>query len=99
MSNGGDNMNTIIQPKTKKLKGMRRTIARRMHESLTSTAQLTLHTTMEIPELVRFKKENEISYTDLFVKATALALKKHQNMNVSLIDNVLHEWPIINIGL
>lgn len=87
------------QAKTKKLKGMRRTIARRMHESISSTAQLTLHSTLEIPELVNYKKETGYSYTDLFVKATALALAKHPHMNVSLVDKVIYEWPMINIGL
>lgn len=92
-------MTTKVVPKKRKLRGMRRTIARRMHESLSSTAQLSLHSTIEITELVQYKKESNHSYTDLFVKATALALTKHPNINVSLIDNVIHEWPSINIGL
>src|SRR5690606_32714697 len=61
--------------------------------------QLTLHSTMEIPELVSFKKEREVSYTDLFVKAVALALKDHPNLNASLKDKEIQIWPSINIGL
>jgi len=90
---------TEMKPQTQKLKGMRRTIAKRMHESISGTAQLTLHATMEIPELVAFKKEQNVSYTDLFVKAAALALKKHPNINASLMEREIQLWPNINVGL
>ncbi|WP_203556076.1 2-oxo acid dehydrogenase subunit E2 [Bacillus sp. B15-48] len=92
-------MTKVKESKTIKLRGMRRTIAKRMFESISSSAQLTLHSTMEIPELAAFKKEHHLSYTDLFLKAVALTLKNHPNLNASLVDNVIHLWPTINIGL
>ncbi|RDW21395.1 dihydrolipoamide acyltransferase [Oceanobacillus arenosus] len=92
-------MNEAIQPKTIKVKGMRKTIARRMHESLATTAQLTLHSTIEIPELVAFKQKQSVSYTDLFVKASSMALKKHPALNATMIDNSIQQWSNTNIGL
>ncbi|MFD1039379.1 dihydrolipoamide acetyltransferase family protein [Virgibacillus byunsanensis] len=87
------------KPVTRKVKGMRRTIARRMHESLSETAQLTLHTRLEIPELVAFKKENSVSYTDLFLKASAVALRDNPSLNATMIDNTINVYATVNIGV
>lgn len=93
-------MEVGIIPESYKVKGMRRTIARRMHQSISTTAQLTLHTTIEIPELVSFKKSHPvITYTDLFVKATAMALMKHPRLNATFIEDTIQLWPSANIGL
>jgi pyruvate dehydrogenase E2 component (dihydrolipoamide acetyltransferase) len=93
-------MGTDVIPETYKVKGIRRTIARRMQQSISSSAQLTLHTTIEIPELVSFKKMHPgITYTDLFVKATAMALMKHPRLNATFMEDTIQVWPSANIGL
>ena len=72
------------------VKGMRRTIARRMHSSLQTSAQLTMDMEVIMDECVRmreqliteWKAENiRPTYTDLVVKAVAKALQKHTRMN------------------
>ena len=85
------------------LTGMRATIAKRMHQSLQEMAQLTLHTEADVTELValrqRLKQEHPITYTDLIMRASALALAQHPRMNARLDGDVIQLLPEINIGM
>jgi pyruvate dehydrogenase E2 component (dihydrolipoamide acetyltransferase) len=82
---------------------MRRTIARRMVESLQTAAQLTLMSEADVTELValreRLREQYDVSYTDLIVKAAALALAEHPRMNARLVGDELHLVREINIGV
>ncbi len=70
---------------------MRAIIARRMLESLHTTAQLTLTTEADMAEAVRLREEIapelerrdgvSVTYTDLVVRAAALALREHPALN------------------
>ncbi|UCC50239.1 MAG: 2-oxo acid dehydrogenase subunit E2 [Anaerolineaceae bacterium] len=83
--------------------GMRATIAQRMHQSLQDMAQITLHTEADATELValrnRLKHSQPVTYTDLFVKASALALRQHPQLNATLDGDIIKILPEINIGL
>lgn len=83
--------------------GMRATIARRMHQSLQDMAQLTLHTEADATELValrnRLKQSLAVTYTDLIIKASALALRQHPRLNVMLEGDRITLLPEIHIGL
>lgn len=83
--------------------GMRAAIARRMHESLHSMAQLTLHTEVDVTELVRLREELKtqlaVTYTDLIVRACVLALRRHPHLNATLEGEVIHLLPQLNIGV
>lgn len=92
-------MDNRLEPETRKVKGMRRTIARRMHDSLTTTAQLTLNSTMEISKLVDYKNKLGTSYNDLFIQATATALTRHPHLNATMVDNAINVYSTVNIGL
>lgn len=93
-------MNYINDSESIKMNRMRRTIAMRMKESLANSAQLTLHSTILIPELVSFKEKNKgISFNDLFLKATALALVKHPRLNATVTENMINQWKKVNIGI
>ena len=85
------------------LTGMRATIARRMRESLQNMAQLTLHTEADVTELValreHLKKDVPLTYTDLIVRACALALREHPRLNATLKGQVIHLLPNVNIGI
>lgn len=89
--------------KTLPLSGARGTIARRMHDSLQSMAQLTLHTEAEVTELVALreslKAHTPLTYTDLIVRACALALRQHPRLNATLEGETIRLLPQINIGL
>ncbi|WP_226925040.1 dihydrolipoamide acetyltransferase family protein [Georgenia thermotolerans] len=83
------------------LTGMRGTIARRMHESLQSTAQLTLVTTADVTELVEYREslERRPTYTDFVVKAAALALREHPRLNATIDGDRIRLLPDVHIGI
>ncbi len=83
--------------------GMRATIARRMRESLQSTAQVTLHTEADVTELVEWYQqhasEHGITYTDFIVRACALALREHPRLNAVLEADHIRLLPEVHIGV
>ncbi|GAB4446481.1 MAG: hypothetical protein Kow0031_29110 [Anaerolineae bacterium] len=85
------------------LAGMRAAIAQRMHQSLQEMAQLTLHTEADVTELVArreaLKQQHGVTYTDLIVRACALALKAHPRLNARLAGNSIELLPEVHIGL
>jgi pyruvate dehydrogenase E2 component (dihydrolipoamide acetyltransferase) len=85
------------------LSRMRSTIASRMVSSLQSTAQLTLTTTVDVTDLVAYRETVEgpgrPSYTDLVVKAAAVALRRHPGLNASLEGERILLWPHVNVGI
>lgn len=94
---------SLPQGETIPLSGARGTIARRMHDSLHSMAQLTLHTEADVTELVALreslKAHTPLTYTDLIVRACALALRQHPRLNATLEGETIRLLSQINIGL
>jgi pyruvate dehydrogenase E2 component (dihydrolipoamide acetyltransferase) len=86
---------------------LRRLIAERMLTSHRSTAPVTLTTTIDATELVRFRqrcqeaKSGDLvpTYTDLFVRLTALALEKHPLLNSRWEDERVVASQEISIGI
>ncbi|MEW6308810.1 MAG: dihydrolipoamide acetyltransferase family protein [Bacillota bacterium] len=88
---------------------MRLTIARRMFESLQTTAQSTLTREVNASELVRFREAIvvgfnrdfgvKLTYTDLFLRAVALALRAHPGINVSFDGQSTTVHAEINLGV
>lgn len=93
------------QPITKEIPftGPRALIAKRMLESIQGMAQLTLHTEADVTELVdlreSLKKQYLLTYTDLIVRACALALEQHPHINVTLDGDRIRILPEIHIGI
>jgi len=85
------------------LRGMRKIIAERMHQSLHETAQLTITSEADVTPATelreRLKREFDFTYTDLMIQAAARALLKHQRMNARLEENHLVIASDANIGL
>jgi pyruvate dehydrogenase E2 component (dihydrolipoamide acetyltransferase) len=103
---------SLIQGKTVKqsipLKAMRKAIADHMVRSLATAAQLTFLGEADMTEIVRlrevFKKKQDpvaqkITYTEMLVAVLARTLKRHPDINCSIIDNELKIWEDINIGV
>jgi len=94
-------------PKAIPFSGMRESIAEMMAHSLRSMAQLTMTTSVDVTELKRTRKaligrwDRKISYTDLLVKAVAVALREHPMLGAQLDEQagqiVLPE--AINVGV
>lgn len=85
---------------------MRAVIARRMHDSLQKTAQLTLHGDVDAGPLVAAREElrrrpghEGIGYNDLVLHAVARTLPRHPHLNATLEDNVISLWQSINLGV
>ncbi len=81
---------------------VRRTIARRLTESHTETAPVTLSTDADATDFVALRAELDIpllTYNDLFVKVTALALADHPDLNASWQDGSVRRHEEIHIGI
>ena len=85
------------------LRGMRKTIAERMHQSLRDTAQLTITSEADVTAATelreRLKREFDFTYTDLLIQAVARALMRHPRMNARLEANHIVTLDHANIGL
>jgi len=85
------------------MRGMRKTIAERMHQSLRDTAQLTITSEADVTPATelreRLKRELDFTYTDLLIQASARALLKHPRMNARLEGNAIVPSSEVNIGL
>ncbi len=87
------------------LVGMRQAIATTMVDSLHSMAQLTLTSRadatslMTLRDMLRQRWDDRISYTDLIVKAVAVALAEHPLLNSTLSGGEIVLREEINIGV
>lgn len=96
------------------LSGMRRTIARRMVESVTTIPQFALKAAADISAPMRLKavidpslagRGFKLSLTDFIVAATARALRKHPALNASFVGSPFEEdshilrHGAVNIGM
>jgi len=89
------------------LSRMRQVIARRMSESKGPVPHFYLTVEVDMTEAVRFRKAlnevvpdgQKITITDLVLKAVALALQKHPDLNVSYAGEKLRLHRTINLGI
>ncbi len=81
------------------LKGIRKLTAERMSKSKREAPHLTLGMKVDMTEASKLKDSLNITYTDILVKATALALKKHPILNSTLQENSIVLREAINIGI
>ena len=90
------------------LKGVRKVVAKRMMESLTSTAQLTLNTTANAAGILALRKKvknadealglNKITLNDLVCFAVSRTLPKYPVFNAHLQDGVLTLFEQVHLG-
>lgn len=85
------------------MRGMRKTIAARMHQSLRETAQLTITSEADVTAAVelrsRLTREFDFTYTDMLIHAAARALMRHPRMNSRLADDAIISITEINLGM
>ena len=90
------------------LKGVRKVVAKRMMESLSSTAQLTLNTTANAAGILAMRKKvknadpalglGKITLNDLVCFAVSRTLLKYPVFNAHLEDGVLTEFEQVHLG-
>lgn len=85
------------------LRGMRKVIAERMHQSLQGSAQLTISTEADVTQLIdrrqEVRQEFNVTYTDFIVQACAHALRQHPRMNAYLEGDIIRANNDIHVGL
>ncbi len=89
------------------LAGRRRVIAERMRQSLQQMAQLTISQQVDVTECTRLRAQlgqvwgddARPSYTNFVVRAAALALREHPELNATLEDDALVLHEAIDVGL
>lgn len=91
------------------LTGMRGVIAERMHASLAEMAQLTMTMEVRMDKAVKLRKklrrewdpfERAVpTYTDLVVKAVALALREHPRLNATVTEEAIVVLDDVHIGV
>ena len=92
----------------KPLSGVRKVTARRMHQSLSNTAQTNHKVDVCMKNLMDMRKQlnehlekagKKVSIVDILVKACAKALMDYPQANASLRDDGLHTFNYVNIGI
>jgi pyruvate dehydrogenase E2 component (dihydrolipoamide acetyltransferase) len=90
------------------IRGVRKVIFERMHQSLQQSAQLTISSEVDAKELVRFRTflregpEDErikVSYNAILLKMLAKTLEDYPRMNASVVENEIWEWKTVNLGV
>lgn len=85
------------------LTGLRKTIAKRMLESVIKKPSVTLHRTARSDTLLRSVQRlrsqgRPISLNDVILKTTAEALKRYPSMNGHVTPEGVHLIPVVNLG-
>jgi pyruvate dehydrogenase E2 component (dihydrolipoamide acetyltransferase) len=101
-------MSGDLIPPPARISGIREKIARRMKDSLSSTAQYTLNMSAEATGLIslraRIKKRCEqgtfpsISINDMVMFSVIRALESAPEMNVEFVDGKIYQCSNINLG-
>ncbi|MBU7013863.1 MAG: 2-oxo acid dehydrogenase subunit E2 [Theionarchaea archaeon] len=85
--------------KTLPLTGIRKLTAERMSRSKREAPHLTLGMDVDMTEASNLKTSLAVTYTDILVKAVALALRTHPQLNSTLSENRIVLRDTINIGI
>lgn len=91
------------------LKGIRKTIARRMLESIQTTAQLTLNSSADARAVQAYRKRlkasdaslglTKISINDLVMFAVAQTLPQFPEMNALFENDTLYQYGAVHLGM
>ncbi|KPV57560.1 branched-chain alpha-keto acid dehydrogenase subunit E2 [Paenibacillus sp. A3] len=89
--------------------GIRKVIAARMHDSLQHSAQLTLTLRADVTDLLALQRqmsetaqrqhEVKLTVTDFIARAVVLSLKRHKQMNSAYIDDRIHVFDHVHLGI
>jgi pyruvate dehydrogenase E2 component (dihydrolipoamide acetyltransferase) len=86
------------------IRGVRKIIFDNMFQSLSQSAQLTLHTEASAEALVALRDRltrdgQKVSFNAILVKTSAMALRLHPKVNASVEADTIRVWKQIHIGL
>jgi pyruvate dehydrogenase E2 component (dihydrolipoamide acetyltransferase) len=100
---GGMTLSSDLAPAATRIPSIREKIARRMRESLASTAQYTLNASADATGLLthraRIKASNGVvNINDLVVYCTIQALLELPDLNATYLDGKIHKHADVHIG-
>jgi pyruvate dehydrogenase E2 component (dihydrolipoamide acetyltransferase) len=87
------------------VKGIRKVIAERMIQSLSSTAQLTLHASFELTRAQAYRKErldagqSKVSLNDVIAHAIVQSLKEHPDLNAHFLGDRIATFEKVHLGV
>ena len=86
------------------IRGVRKIIFDNMFQSVSQSAQLTLHTEASAEALVALRDRlttdgRKVSFNAILVKTAAMALRLHPKINASVEKDTIQVWKQIHIGL
>lgn len=92
-----------------KLTNIRKVIAKAMQHSLSSTAQLTLNTSFDATEIMKFRKKlkegqerlglGNITINDMILYAVSRTILNHKELNANLLDDKMLIFKNANLGI
>ncbi len=92
-----------------KLSNVRKVIAKSMHESLSSMAQLTLNASFDATQIMEYRallKKNaeamglgNITFNDMVLFAVAKTLKNHRDCNAHFLGDKIRYFNSVNLGV
>ena len=117
--NNNDNVENIVtgsaadneeygKPEIIQLTGIRRSVAKKMYESIQSMAQLTASVELDVTKLIEMRKlllakkdfiGCKITMNDLLAMATVKVLKKHPHANATFDGKEITTYPYVNLSV
>lgn len=92
-----------------KLSNIRKVIAKAMHNSLASTAQLTLHASFDATDIMEYRKklkENKerlglenITLNDIILYAVSRTILNHKDLNANFLEDRMLYFKNVHLGL
>ena len=91
-----------------KLSNIRKIIARSMHASLSTTAQLTLNSSFDATAILEFRKQlksadiegmPKITINDIILFAVSRVIKNHKDLNAHFLDDKIRYFNNVNLGV
>ncbi len=91
------------------LTNIRKVISKSMHNSLSSTAQLTLNTSFDATEIMAYRKKlkanaeklglGNITLNDIVLYAVSRTLLAHEDLNAHMLDDKMRRFSHVNLGV
>ena len=94
-----------LEAREERVSMMRKTIAKRLSESKFTAPHFYLKISVDMRNAMEARKEikaafdMKFSFNDLVIKACAMALRKHPNINASWLGDIIRYHADINIGM
>ncbi|MHB0969522.1 MAG: dihydrolipoamide acetyltransferase family protein [Thermoanaerobaculia bacterium] len=101
----GPKARAALQTKDVPLTAMRRTIAKRLSESIGPVPHFFLTVDLDVTQLMALRsqlnemEEAKVSVNDFVIRAAALALLEHPNVNATFLGESIREHGDVHIGI